>query len=176
MVSLMHEAENKFRTLSMNDSEFTMSEKKLATENDYDSMKRRSRLSSKDITATLIEEELKSAFTNSRSSETARPTFPIANAVGKSYANDFIIILFHSSMSFFLIGRATLSAALGLATKVAVGTQALMEATYETFDGADDPNAQHNSNYGASRSQSLAKASSSKGLHALAGVDSDDES
>jgi hypothetical protein len=87
MVSLMHEAETKYRTLSMNDNmnDLGISEKNISPDNDYyDSMKRKPRLSSKDITATLIEEELKSAFTNLRASEPSRPTFPIANAVGKS--------------------------------------------------------------------------------------------
>ena len=45
----------------------------------------------------------------------AKPSFPIANAVG----------------------RATLSAAIGLAASVSKGTKQLMEATYEGMEGGD---------------------------------------
>lgn len=183
MVSILHEAESKMRTLSMSEME-TQSEKnsrpKAASSEDIDMMKRKPRLSSKDITAELIEEELKSALNISRASETAaRPTFPIANAVGKHGLLSLLASLTLLSLS---SGRATLNAALGLATKVAIGTQALMEATYETFEAEEaSPNNRTTStskltpSTSSSRLSSTNKSSSMKGIQALAGVDSDDE-
>jgi hypothetical protein len=79
----------------------------------------------------------------------------------------FFDLSFINALS-IIIGRATLSAAFGLAAKVAVGTQALMEATYETFESEDNSPAARN------RSQSK-NTTSMRGVQALAGVDSDDE-
>ncbi len=62
---------------------------------------------------------------------------------------------------------------MGLAAKVAIGTQALMEATYENFESVDSSP--------ASTPQSVRLPSTSnnppklRGVAALAGVDSDDE-
>jgi hypothetical protein len=88
MVSLLHEAENKFRSLSVSDLEKLNNnnnngDSKKIDPDEFDSLKRKQRLSSKDITASLIEDELKSALNTSRMSEPSRPTFPIASAVGK---------------------------------------------------------------------------------------------
>lgn len=155
MVSILHEAETKVRTLSSEDLSSLTDRFKL----EESSGRRGSRtLSSKDITATLIEDELKAIFANSvkgsngrTDSSDSRPTFPIANAVG----------------------RATLSAALGLATKVTIGAQAFMEAASETFEG--DSSSSAATNTGGTSMKSKGRSTSFKSLYKAAGVDSDDE-
>jgi hypothetical protein len=160
------------------------------------SFKRKHRMSSKDITASMIEEELKIVLNNVKQQhETSRPAFPIANAVGKLAAvlsdcpSFFFSYFFLSFFLCYFLGRATLSAAMGLAAKVAIGTQALMEATYENFESEEA--SQSSKSRGASvTSPSLSPAAlvnttngnsatkqraSIKGVTALAGVDSDDE-
>ena len=73
------------------------------------------------------------------------------------------------------IGRATISAAFGLAAKVAIGTQALMEATYENFESADSSPAVTPSSLKNYPSTSQPSGNKMRGVAALAGVDSDDE-
>ena len=93
MVSLFQEAEQKVRTQSEEDSQKNGSfftEETVSTKEDPNMLRdesisrksMRNRLSSKDVTANLIEEELKGLLSNLRTSE-SRPAFPIANAVGK---------------------------------------------------------------------------------------------
>jgi hypothetical protein len=71
------------------------------------------------------------------------------------------------------IGRATLSAALGLATKVTIGAQAFMEAASETFEG--DSSSSAATNTGGTSMKSKGRSTSFKSLYKAAGVDSDDE-
>lgn len=131
--------------------------------NENASSKNIKRLSS-DIMTSVIEGEFRNAFNQMKTSEsTKRPAFPIANAVG----------------------RATISAAIGLAAKVTSGAQAFMEATtYETMDeeSTNNPdninNNANNTNRNSSSTKSLSRRSSrnsSSFFKSKQEIDSDDE-
>ncbi len=87
MVSLFQAAENRVRTYSEEDNAYNSGRERDSNGNNnsnYAMRKSKSRMSSKDITADLIEQELKIVFDNLRASEANnRPTFPLANAVCK---------------------------------------------------------------------------------------------
>ncbi len=69
MINWLQEAQQRVRSESDNEATPSSSSKR--------------RTSSKDVTAQLIEEEMRAALASLKTSESTKATFPIANAVGK---------------------------------------------------------------------------------------------